>query len=461
MDERYGRVTLQPARRRSSRMTRALPCVIPFVLGLCVVGCEAIGLFAQLGWLTPAPPAATVWYERKQEAFEVTPSLQLEAITHRFMEDMLRKNWRAMWSLLHPDAMLVWQGERNFLAFEQAKYGALAFTAYRLGPPGVHYSWRDPHTTKIYSAVVVMTASLAAAAPAGLLSPPSSFALSHGLFAHTQLALVQDHSVWRVLLAGPADVEAPILVPARPTAHSLMVPIFMYHHVTAQPTLDLFDYNLTVTANDFDQQLGWLQQHGYHSISETELFDAMYYGKALPSHPMLLTFDDGYEDMYTDAYPLLLSHQDRGIFNIVTGMIGGRYLTWQQIHEMAGAGMQIASHTIHHVNVGQPPAGTSTQVELLDSKRTLERQLGQPVQFFCYPSGEPFHHDTAPQQQLVLADLYRDGYVGATLDPFSFFTAIQREQIPYQLQRIRVSGGESLEMFVGILNATLSDPLLD
>src|SRR5260370_16165133 len=170
---------------------------------------------------------------------------------------------------------------------------------------------------------------------------------------------------------------------------------------------------------------------------------------------MILSFDDGYEDVYTDALPALLAHHYRGRFYIITGMIGGSYMTWEQVHTLAQDGMQIASHTIHHVNVGQPPAGTSTQGELLVSKETLEAQLRQPIQFFCYPTGEPFHHDSVYEQQIVLADLFNDGYVGATLDPFSINSAIQDAQIPYQLPRIRVSGGGNPLAVFGYIEYTL------
>jgi len=106
--------------------------------------------------------------------------------------------------------------------------------------------------------------------------------------------------------------------------------------------------------------------------------------------------------------------------------------------------------------VGQPPAWTSTQNELLLSKKTLEAQLVQPVQFFCYPTGEPFHHDSLYEHQIVLTDLFNDGYVGATLDPFSYDSAIQNAQTPYLLPRVRVSGGESAQLFIRILNSTLT-----
>jgi hypothetical protein len=51
--------------------------------------------------------------------------------------------------------------------------------------------------------------------------------------------------------------------------------------------------------------------------------------------------------------------------------------------------------------------------------------------------------------------LFQDDYVGATLDPFSLFTAIQNAQTPYLLNRLRVSGGEDLNSFVGILDVAL------
>jgi peptidoglycan/xylan/chitin deacetylase (PgdA/CDA1 family) len=379
----------------------------------------------------------------------------IEGVTQRFMDAMLQKNWSSMWSVLHPDAQRSWQGKRDFIHFEQVKFGPLHLTAYATTSASIHASWRNPDTTLVYAQAATLSVSLQATAPQGLLTGPASLALSHGLLNRTLFALAQYHNAWQVLVAGPADADAPILVPRTVPAVKLLVPIFMYHHVSNQPTFNLLDYNLTVTTSDFEQQLTWLQQQGYQSINQTELFDALYYGNALPAHPMILTFDDGYEDVYTNALPALLAHHYRGVFYIITGMHGGSYMTWNQVRTLAQQGMQVSSHTVHHVNVGNPPAWTSTQMELTNSKQTLETLLGQPVQFFCYPSGEPFHHDTLFQQQSVLADLFKDGYVGATLDPFSFFSTIQSARTPYLLNRIRVSGGEDLMNFAGILNVTL------
>ncbi len=383
------------------------------------------------------------------------------ALTHandlgeQFMVAMTHKDWAAMWSMLHPDAQKSWQGETDFIHFEQAKFGSLKFMSYTLSTANIQPSWLDPDTTQVYPSAAIIHISLVASAPKGLLSAPSNLALDQGLFKNTLFAMARVNGVWKVLVAGPADLEAPILVPASPPPVKVLVPIFMYHHISNKPTHNALDYSLTVTTTDFNQQLNWLQQHDFHSINQTELFDALYYGKVLPSHPMILTFDDGYEDAYTDALPSLQAHHYRGVFYIITGMIGGNYMTWGQVHNLFLDGMQISSHTVHHVNVGEPSAPYTTQEELTASKQALETLLGQPVQFFCYPSGEPFHHDTVAEQQIVLKDLFDDGYVSATLDPFSIFSAIQDAQMPYQLNRLRVSGGEPLDSYIGILNFTL------
>jgi len=425
------------------------------LLGAVLTGHTTVG-----GWLAHVfthNAAPTVVVPVQQVPIAPTPSQAslIDSVTVGFMDAMMHKDWGQMWLMLAPAAQQLWRGENDFIHFEQAKFGSLTLVSFKEAAAQMQLSWLDPETTQVYPDVATQQVSLAATAPRGLLTGPSNAALDSGLFNNTLFALLPDHRNWLVLVAGPADQDAPVLVPASPPATRLLVPIFMYHHVSNQPTTDTLDYNLTVTTTDFNAQLTWLQQQGYQTITLTELFDALYYGKALPAHPMILTFDDGYEDMYTDALPTLLAHHYRGVFFIITGMISGRYLTWDQIRVLESYGMQIGSHTTHHINVGQPPAWTTTQKELVVSQATLQFQLGQPIQFFCYPTGEPFHHDSVYEQQIVLADLLADGYIGALLDPFTFDSAIQDAQTPYQLPRIRVSGGESLQAYMGILNVTL------
>ena len=456
----YERGALLPGeKKRSLRSHTSRLLWVPLLLFVLLLIFVLSGRYAIEAWIsqhivsvkTPSPVVSVIHLQPSP----TQPSPIDNAATF-FMTAMLRKDWSSMWLIMSPEAQKLWQGEKDFIHFEQAKFGSLRLTSFNDSSAQMYDTWLDPDTTQVYSHVEVLHISLVASAPQGLLSTPSTQALNKGLFHNTLFALVYYQFNWRVLLAGPADLDAPVLIPASPPVTKLLVPIFMYHNISNLPVKNYLNYGLTVTTTNFNAQLDWLQQKGYHSINQTELFDALYYGKVLPTHPMILTFDDGYEDVFTNALPALLTHHYQGVFYIITGMIGGNYMTWSQVRKLAQDGMQVASHTIHHVNVGQPPAWTSTQKELLVSKQTLEDQLKQPVQFFCYPTGEPFHHDSVYEQQIVLADLSKDGYVSATLDPFSFYSVIQNAQTPYQLPRIRVSGGESLQTFTSILNSTLN-----
>lgn len=436
-------------RRRRLLLVMALALLLLVCLGLFV------GPPLVRSWSTPATTPNAALQHVLHPALAPSNSTVISSTVDRFMSNMQQKSWSTLWGMLSPDAQKLWQGEQDFLRFEQNKFGALTLQSYSQDQIVISTPWLDPDSTHVYRSAAILHVSLLASAPAKLLTAPSQQELTQGLFKETLFALVPNGSSWQVVIAGPADLDAPVLVPAKAPVSHLIVPIYMYHHVSSLPTHNPLDYGLTVTTADFDAQLTWMQSQGYHAITMTELFDTFYYGKALPAKPMILTFDDGYADVYTYALPALLAHHYRGVFYIITGMIGGNYMTWNQVRDMDRSGMQIASHTIHHINLGAPPAGTTTQAELVKSKEKLEAMLKKPIQFFCYPTGEPFHHDSLAIQQIVLKDLFEDGYLGATLDPFAFNSALQDSALPYELPRIRVSGGETLKEFEGILAATL------
>jgi peptidoglycan/xylan/chitin deacetylase (PgdA/CDA1 family) len=224
----------------------------------------------------------------------------------------------------------------------------------------------------------------------------------------------------------------------------------MYHHISDLPPRNALDLSLTVTPTVFGQQLDYLKTKGYHSITFNQLFNALYYQGPLPSKPIILTFDDGYEDNYQFAYPLLREHGFSGMFYIITGKVNWEgQMTWGQLREMLQHGMQMGSHTIHHVNMGQvwQNSPEQAQQELQISKSTLEQNLRIVVQQFCYPSGEPFRSGSRFVRQQIVLLLAQDGYVGATTDP-GITGIVQQSQEPFILLRIRVDGRESFEGFV-------------
>ncbi len=236
----------------------------------------------------------------------------------------------------------------------------------------------------------------------------------------------------------------------------LSIPILMYHHVSSLPPATALNYGLTVTDQNFQAQLAYLRAHGFHVIGLTQVFSALVLGARLPSKPVVLTFDDGYLDNYTDALPLLRRNHVHGEFNIISSYVGltlgvNSYMSWTQLKALVAAGMEIGSHTVDHQDLGLLTE-VKIRFELRDSRNVLQQELSVPVQFLAYPSGQPFARGDVAQEQLVLSLMPQYGYVGALLDgPLT--TSRQDARDPFELQRIRVSGGESLAAFVASLRS--------
>ena len=234
------------------------------------------------------------------------------------------------------------------------------------------------------------------------------------------------------------------MAPGAPWAGPGAVPILMYHFVNSRPPADELDWSLTTTEADFARQVTYLRCAGYYSITLSQLNDAMHGGAPLPEKPVVLTFDDGYKDAYTNAFPLLRSAGLGGTFGIVTDWVGQPdYVNWDQLREMAAAGMEIASHTTNHPDLGRE-SDAVVRDQLSRSKGALESQLGVPIAFFIYPAGEPFRSGTFERRAQVATMVQEAGYRGALTtrpdmlqDPFS----------PFALSRVRVAGGTDINTF--------------
>ena len=220
--------------------------------------------------------------------------------------------------------------------------------------------------------------------------------------------------------------------------------ILMYHHVNSAPPPSDLDARLTVTDADFARQLSYLRCAGYYSITLSQLFDAIYDGAPLPEKPVILTFDDGHLDAYANAFPLLQEAGFGAAFSIVTGWVGQpASANWEQLQQMAAAGMEIASHSVSHPDFGKN-SDDVVRDQLDRSKRELEEKLGQPVSFFVYPAGEPFRFGTPQRQAQVMAIVQEAGYRGAVTARWN----IQQDPAhPFALSRVRVSGGVDIQNF--------------
>ncbi|MGH7721314.1 MAG: polysaccharide deacetylase family protein [Candidatus Dormibacteria bacterium] len=186
----------------------------------------------------------------------------------------------------------------------------------------------------------------------------------------------------------PPEVPGPVTL-AVPGGPHLTVPILYYHYVRVivPSPRNLLSYDLSISPSLFAKQMALLRAEGAHPITLAMLMDALAGRGALPSHPVILTFDDGYADFASGVQPVLARYGFVATDYVVSGFLNRpRYMTAAQVRQMDAAGMVIGSHTVHHVDLAAIPT-TAARTEIDNGKAALERLLGHPVVDFAYPYG--------------------------------------------------------------------------
>jgi len=242
-----------------------------------------------------------------------------------------------------------------------------------------------------------------------------------------------------VAMVSPAVLPAPDGKDRR-----VRVPILMYHYISDPPRgADEVRRDLSLPGPDFELQLRYLANESYQSITMQDLIRHIQRGAPLPPKPVLLTFDDGYKDAFTVAFPLLKKYGFTGTFFIFTKPINEEnreYLSWQEVELMSAAGMEIGSHSYSHPDL-RKLSGDALHREIVGSKEDIEAHIQRPVLFFCYPSGA---YDNRVVQAVSEA-----GYWGAvTTRQGANHSGANR----LTLQRVRVHGEAGLERFDALLN---------
>lgn len=179
------------------------------------------------------------------------------------------------------------------------------------------------------------------------------------------------------------------------------IPVLNYHQIN-----DEAHNALTISSAEFDAQMAYLSREGYSTISPEQLEEYLREGKNLPSKPILITFDDGYEDNYRVAYPILQKYNFTATIFLITDFVdhNGRYLTWEQVEEMHAHGISFESHTLNHV-VLTNASDEDILLQLTKSREAIEWRLKQKVKYLAYPGG--FYN------QQVIALVKQAGYRAA------------------------------------------------
>lgn len=204
------------------------------------------------------------------------------------------------------------------------------------------------------------------------------------------------------------------------------VPVLNYHQIN-----DRDENSLTVHTDEFDQQMKYLVDNGYHTITPEEMMDAFENGTPLPSKPVILTFDDGYVDNYKNAYPILEKYGLKGTIFLISDFIGTypNYMTWAQVDEMQQSGIiDFESHTLSHPELDKLP-DDQVMHQLADSKKALEWRLNKPINFIAYPCGS--------YDEELLRMTKEAGYRAAFTVHYGLATPAEN---PYMLDRVPIFG---------------------
>jgi peptidoglycan/xylan/chitin deacetylase (PgdA/CDA1 family) len=250
----------------------------------------------------------------------------------------------------------------------------------------------------------------------------------------------------------PSPSSAPLrlgeLTPTRPTVPAgpvTFVPILTYHYIRVNPNpRDRVGFGLSTPPSAFKAQMQYLADHGFHVISLHQAVVAIQSHSPLPPRPVVLTFDDGYADFFSNAVPILLSHGFTATSFVISGRMGwGGYMTPSQIVGLDGLGITIGAHTVDHVALAaQAPARASWEIR--QSKLTLEALLGHPVLDFAYPYGSFNLYDMAQAKSLGFETAVST-LSGTWHSPGQLF----------ELSRMRIGGGLPLAYFANLMGGPL------
>lgn len=188
-----------------------------------------------------------------------------------------------------------------------------------------------------------------------------------------------------------------------PFERHYVAPILMYHKIDKEESLK---NKLAVSPETFERQMNFLSRNKYNVISLRQFVDLVKAKKMIPKNTVVVTFDDGYENNYREAFPILKKYNIPATIFIITDFIGKPgYMSRAQLKELSDSGViSIASHTVHHpvlTKIGLE----QVKKEVKESKAMLEELVAKPVELFSYPLGA-FDKD-------VRQEVIRAGYLGA------------------------------------------------
>lgn len=209
------------------------------------------------------------------------------------------------------------------------------------------------------------------------------------------------------------------------------IPILMYHYIRDYYNIhDPLGINLSVSPKKFAEQLDCLKQLGYQTITFNDVIN-----NKLPAKPIILTFDDGYKDFYTNAFKELKKRNMKAVSYVIADRIDAPgYLSLPEIKELNDNGIEIGDHTWSHPDLRTLDEKKLTW-EIMVSKNYLSHLINESVVSFAYPSGK--------YNEAAIAEVEKAGYNYAVTTNLGFADFAKNNLL---LNRLRIFNNTNLKI---------------
>ncbi len=204
------------------------------------------------------------------------------------------------------------------------------------------------------------------------------------------------------------------------SSEGIWLPILVYHIVRpSYPSDNAAVRAIAITPETFNAEMSHLRKSGYHIVRFGNLETYFANSTPLPPKPIILSFDDGWSDQFTYAFPILEKYRYPATFFVFTNEIGYRgALSWNNLRELVASGMTIGDHTRSHPFLTHITNVSTLWNEIDGSKLLLERQLNIRVNEFAYPFGQ--------YNPTIISLVKKAGYKSARGDFYSGKQSINR-----------------------------------
>ncbi len=238
----------------------------------------------------------------------------------------------------------------------------------------------------------------------------------------------------------PKVVKAvPIVKPQPPMTAHFAVPVLMYHRIadlTPKEARSPLIRDLTVSPADFEAQVRYLSEQKFTFLLARDVAEAIRLGKPLPERAIAITMDDGYDDNFDNAFPILKKYSACATIYLVSSTVGTpKHLSWDQTLEMQRDKVRYGSHTVRHYDLTTLDQPT-LDFELVESKRVLEEKIGEVIPDLAYPTGAYNAEVVGRTREAGYLAAWKKG--GGPVEP---------THDPYLLPRVRVHGRTLMKDF--------------